>query len=79
MNFDVIPKQLSELFNISTLAGESILVEKVYCYCPVFVNHNSDLAYLIELDMVAFDVSLCMDWLHAFYSSIDCSSKGVKF
>ena len=64
MNFDVIPEQLSELFSVSTLGCESILVERVYRDCPISVNHKSTMADLIELDVVDFDVILGMDWLH---------------
>ena len=34
---------------------------------------------LVELDMVDFDVILGMDWLHAFYASVDCRTRVVKF
>ena len=34
---------------------------------------------LVELDMVDFDVILCMDWLHFFYAPIDCRTGLVKF
>ncbi|KAH0715889.1 hypothetical protein KY284_008794 [Solanum tuberosum] len=58
MNFDVIPEQLSEPFSVSTPFGESILAERVYRDCPIFVNHKSTMADLIELDMVDFDIIL---------------------
>ncbi|KAG5614612.1 hypothetical protein H5410_014436 [Solanum commersonii] len=58
MNFDVIPEQLSEPFSVSTPVGRSILVERVYGDCPIFVNHKSTMTDLIELDMVDFDVIL---------------------
>ena len=34
---------------------------------------------LVELDMMDFDVILGMDWLHAYYASIDCRTHRVKF
>ncbi|WMV10110.1 hypothetical protein MTR67_003495 [Solanum verrucosum] len=37
------------------------------------------MADLIELDMVDFDVILCMVWLHACYASVDCRTRVVKF
>ena len=37
------------------------------------------MADLVELDMVDFDVILGKDWLHAFDSSIVCSTRVVKF
>ena len=39
-NFDVILEQPSEPFSVSTLNGESILAERVYRNCPIFVNHK---------------------------------------
>ena len=61
MNFEVIPNKLSEPFNISTPIGKSILAERVYFDCPVFINHESTMTDVIELDMVDFDVIICMD------------------
>ena len=37
------------------------------------------MADLVELDMVEFDVILCMDWFHAFYASVYCRTRIVKF
>ena len=37
------------------------------------------MADLIELDMVEFDVTLGMDWLHASYASVDCRTWVVMF
>ena len=36
---------------------------------------------LVELDMVNFDFILGMDWLHTFFATIDCRTRGlnVKF
>ena len=60
MNFEISPEQLSEQFRVSTPVGESILAERVYCDCPIFISHKSTMADLIELDMVDFDVILRM-------------------
>ncbi|KAG5568314.1 hypothetical protein H5410_064671 [Solanum commersonii] len=79
MNFDVIPEQLSEPFSVFTPVGEFILAERVYRDCPVFVNHKSTMADLVELDMVDFDVILGIDWPHACYASVDCRTRVVKF
>ena len=79
MNFEIILEKLSEPFSVSTPVGESILEERVFCDCHVFVSHKSAIIDLIELDMVDFDVILGMDWLHACYVSIDCRTQIVKF
>ena len=34
---------------------------------------------LVELDMLDFDIILGMEWLHAYFSSIDCRTRVVKF
>ncbi|KAH0678989.1 hypothetical protein KY284_020074 [Solanum tuberosum] len=79
MNFNVLPEQLSEPFRVSTHVGESIVVERVYRDCPIFVNNKRTMTELVELDMVDFDVIHGMDWLHASYASIDCRTRVVKF
>lgn len=81
MNFDVLLEQLNEPFSVSTPVGvgESIIVERFCCDCPIFVNHNSTMTFLVELAMVDFDVILIMDWIHAYYASNDCNSRVVKF
>ena len=61
MNFEISPEQLCEPFSVSTPGSESILVEKFYRDCPVFVRQKSTMEDSIELDMVDFDVILGMD------------------
>ena len=61
MNVEIILEQLSKPFNVSTPIAESILAERVDCDCPIFVSHKSTMDDLIELDMVDFDVIICMD------------------
>nr|AAV31171.1 Putative polyprotein, identical [Solanum tuberosum] len=77
--FDVLLERLCEPFCVSTPVGESILAERVYCDCPVSINHKSTMADLVDLDMVDFDVISGMDWLHACYTSLDCRTRVVKF
>ncbi|KAH0780669.1 hypothetical protein KY290_000267 [Solanum tuberosum] len=59
-SFDVLPEQLLEPLSVSTPVGESILAERVYRDCSIFVNHKSTMADLVELDMVDFDVILAI-------------------
>ena len=61
MNFNVLPKNLLETFNVYTHGGESILVEIVYLYCTIYVNHKRSMDDLLQLDMVDFDVILGVD------------------
>ncbi|KAG5595585.1 hypothetical protein H5410_036817 [Solanum commersonii] len=60
-----------EQASVSTPVGESILAERVYHDCTIFVNCKSTMADLVELDMVDSDVILGMDWLHACYALVD--------
>ena len=34
--------------------------------------------YLVELDMLGFDIILGMEWLHACFASIDCRIRVVR-
>ena len=61
MNIDMDHKKISEPFGVSIPIGESILAEKFYHDCPFSVNHKSIMEDFVELDMVDFDVILCMD------------------
>ena len=79
MNFEVSPEQLREPFSVSTPFCESILAKRFYRDCPVAFSHKSNMDDLIELDMVDFDVSIGMDWYHAFYVSIASRTRVVKF
>ena len=69
--FEILPEKLCEPFCVSTSVGESILAERVYRDYPVFINYKNTMDDLVELNMVDFDVILGMDWLHAYYASID--------
>ena len=37
------------------------------------------MADLVEIDIVDFDVILGVDWLYAYYGSIDCRTRIIKF
>ena len=43
------------------------------------VAHRVSYVHLVELDILDFDVSLGMDWLHACFASIKCRKRVVKF
>ncbi|XP_069143439.1 uncharacterized protein [Solanum lycopersicum] len=62
---------------VSTLVGESVIVEKVYRSCLVtFVGSNTHVD-LIILEMVDFDVILGMTWLSLNIAILDCNAKIV--
>ena len=62
---------------VSTLMGESVIVEKVYRSCLVtFVGRNTYVD-LIILEMVDFDVIVGMTWLSPNFAILDCNAKTV--
>lgn len=64
---------------MSTPIGASIIARKVYRNYPICILHILLPCDLVKLDMIDFDVILGMDWLHAYYVSIDCRIRRVKF
>ena len=46
---------------VSTLVGESIVAKSVYQNCPISLPNRVSYVYLVELDMLDFDVILGMD------------------
>ncbi|KAH0672805.1 hypothetical protein KY290_025037 [Solanum tuberosum] len=77
--FHVESEFLHESYEVSTPIGVSIVARKVYRNCPVCILNKLLPCDLVELNMVDFDVILGMDWLHAYYASIDCRTRKVKF
>lgn len=63
---------LIETFQWFYTFGESILVDRVYHGCAIFVNSKETMTNLVELDIVDFDVTLGMDQLYACYASVEC-------
>ena len=77
--FELLPEKICEPFCVSTPIGEPILAERVYRNCLISIKQNNIMVDLVELDLVDFDVILCIDWLHACYASTGCSFRVVKF
>ncbi|XP_070045040.1 uncharacterized protein [Nicotiana tomentosiformis] len=74
-----IEPELIEPFEMSTPIGDPVIARWVYKDRIVIVHSHSIVAYLIELDMVEFDVIMGMDWLASCYANVDCKSKMVLF
>ena len=55
------------------------MVKKVYKDCPISFHNKVTLSYLIEHDMIDFDVILAMYWLIAHLSSIDRRTRVARF
>ncbi len=45
----------------------------------VCVSDREILVDLIELDIVAFDIILGMDWLQSCYATLDCGTHTITF
>ncbi|XP_050217605.1 uncharacterized protein LOC126668454 [Mercurialis annua] len=73
------PAYLKSPLSVSTPIGEIMDADIVYLSCPVNVQGRELLAYLILLEVLAFDVILGMDWLARHYASVDCREKLVTF
>ncbi|XP_070002821.1 uncharacterized protein [Nicotiana sylvestris] len=76
--FGIKPK-LVKPFEVSTLVEDSVIAKQVYRDCIIVVHGLSTIAYLIELDMVEFDVIMGMDWLASCHANVDCREKIVRF
>ena len=77
--FEILPKNLCDLFRASTLVGEFILAKRVYLDCHVSINYKDTMDDLVEFDMVDYDVILFIQLIHDFYTSINCRNRVVKF
>ena len=60
-NFSVPPETLLEPFLISTLVGDLVIARPVYKSFPITVSQKVISADLVELEMVDFNIILCMD------------------
>lgn len=67
------------MFNVSTYVGQSILVDRFYRGCTITINQKDTIIDWVDLDMVDFDIILNLDWLHAWYASVDFKSRVVMF
>ena len=78
MKFYVLPNVLDEPFSVSTQVDDSVVAKRVYRGCPISLPNRVTLVYLVELDILDFDVILGMDRLHSIFALIDCRTPVVK-
>ncbi|XP_070009814.1 uncharacterized protein [Nicotiana sylvestris] len=62
---------------VSTLVGDSIVVDRVHRSCVVVFRGFETRVDLLLLDMVEFDVILGIDWLSPYHAILDCHAKTV--
>jgi len=68
---------LSSSVYVSTLVGESIIVDRVYRSCLIVISGFETRDDLLLLSMVDFDIILGMDWLSPYHAILDCYAKMV--
>ncbi|XP_070003157.1 uncharacterized protein [Nicotiana sylvestris] len=73
--FVVHRDSLSAPVYVSTLIGNSIIVDRVYRSCVVIIGGLETRVDLLLLDMADFDVILGMDWLPPYHVIFDCHAK----
>ena len=64
---------------MSTALGELVVSKRVYRNCCIMFPDRVSYIDQVELDLLDFDVIFCIDWLHAWFASIDCRTRVVKF
>ena len=69
----------SEPLSVSTTLGDPVIARWVYKNCHDTASQKVTSADLVELEMVDFDVILCLDWLHSCYALIDIRTRIVHF
>ncbi|XP_070014463.1 uncharacterized protein [Nicotiana sylvestris] len=68
---------LSAPIYVSTLVGNSIMVDHVHRSCIVVIAGLETRVDLLLLDMVDFDVILGMDWLSPYHAILDYHARNV--
>lgn len=74
-NIDIMGEPLVKTICVSTLIGDSLVVNQVYRGCVVTFTGRDFVVDLILLDMVLFDVILGMEWLFPYHTILDCHTK----
>ncbi|XP_070041289.1 uncharacterized protein [Nicotiana tomentosiformis] len=74
---DVLRESLSVHVYVSMRVSDSIVVDRVYQSCMVTFYGYETREDLLFLDMVDFEVILCMVWLFSYNAILDCHAKTV--
>ncbi|XP_070014958.1 uncharacterized protein [Nicotiana sylvestris] len=72
---DMPRESLVSFFYVSTLVGDTIIVDRVYQSCVVAIGGLEISVDLLLLSKVDFDVILGMDWLSPCHAILDCHAK----
>ncbi|XP_070026077.1 uncharacterized protein [Nicotiana sylvestris] len=74
---DIPRESLGTLVHVSTLVGNSVVVDSIYRSCVVIFCGFETRADLLLLDMTNFEFILGMDWLSPYHAILDCHAKTV--
>ncbi|XP_070026401.1 uncharacterized protein [Nicotiana sylvestris] len=74
----ISPKPLGTPVHVSTLVGDSVIVDWIYRSFVVTFCGFETRADLLLLDMIDFDVILRMDWLSPYHAVLDYHAKTVS-
>ncbi|XP_070012087.1 uncharacterized protein [Nicotiana sylvestris] len=77
-HFLVISETLGTPVYVSTLVGDSMVMDRIYRSCVVTFYGFETRADLMLLDMIDFEVILGMDWLYPYHAVLDCHAKIVS-
>ncbi|XP_070030365.1 uncharacterized protein [Nicotiana sylvestris] len=64
---------------VSTLVGDSMVVDQIYWSCVVIFCGFETRTDLLLLDMINFEVILGMDWLSPYHAVLDCHAKTISW
>ncbi|XP_070034966.1 uncharacterized protein [Nicotiana tomentosiformis] len=62
-------------FEVATPVGDLVVARCVFRGCTVVIGDRSTTSNLIELQIIDFDVILCMDWFSSCYANVECRVK----
>ncbi|XP_070010632.1 uncharacterized protein [Nicotiana sylvestris] len=74
---DIPREYLGTPIYLSTLAGDSMVMDRIYRSCVVTFYGYETRADLLLLDMIDFELILGMEWLSPYHSILDCHAKTV--
>ena len=78
MSLGSLPKSKIEYdIFVANPLGHSVVVNRVYKYCPIRIREYEFPRDLIELSFREFDVILGMDWMSRHQVVVDCRMKRV--
>lgn len=79
LNLKVLLEKLNSVLFVFTPGSRTLLEEVIYKSCIINIIDRKYSVDLIEIDTRDFDVILEMDWLAAYYATVDYFHKKLVF